>query len=981
MKIFYILALICLLFVLVPPASAVAQIAWTKTIGYCVTAIDINQAGTLILVGLGNGSIFAYDTTGNITWTNSTNATAGSRAIKKIAADSSGNIAWANMAGENGYIAYTGISAGKVSPGTNVTDVAIMSDGSRYATTELSPPSLKIHYPNGSDFVYNTTFTGATWSKIGYDPSGAWVVTASQSSNVLYFWNLTTWTGWEEFNPAHTPVKTPDQINIDTFPYRQNISVEGSGSKGLTFHQTTNVTYIQKLNNSYYEYNPANTGNYFYWTRPGYVADTQSTLLNLSWINTSNSNYYVVLKPGYTNYTIYYGKTYTNSIINYDYRTNGTIINAMFNSSGTWTAPSTVISISNLTIVGSGGFGGNGGFAVPMISKNGGGGFGGNSGQIVYNSSIISVTPGNGYTITIGSSGFNSSAFGSTALYGVNGMNGCDACNNGTTPTAGMNGFLYIPLIFSSTGGSNECGSPPGENNASGYGSGGGGGRGGTYCYVVDHYHTLGGAGGSGAPGIVNFTFNTVEMESYYYGTTPTASYNFTIQSQQSASTLSQPSSKAYAGNILGISVPATGTLASIITDTIFYQQYISSMGFGTTYNATLSSGYAALFAGVPYTVSASNSGAASIEGRGAYGNIYDAGGVAKASALTGGTIRSADVAMSSGIFAAFGGDEGKLYMLSREGSSNWYSYFTGTADTPINAVAVAWDGSSVSVGRFGGTLEYYITNVTIPVTPTPAPNVEATVYAFKDGAAYQSQLITIYSSASAPSSWIPETSLYTDGLGKITYTTTPGTYYKFVVNNVVGTESGEAEEIWQSNAASTTIYIYSLSSITPYEWNAYYVTSTNNVTVVYTDSIPATNVMVTIRDLKTNLDVMTRSYSSTSAFTLEYHDVSGTGSYQVSVVINRMGVSIRDQRMVTSPNTYGITFPIDNYIKWAISTLAIMIIAGLFGYSNSKRGALALVVFTVVLMLFDMLPWSMSVIVSLAAILAVMSLFSSRVQ
>jgi hypothetical protein len=470
-------------------------------------------------------------------------------------------------------------------------------------------------------------------------------------------------------------------------------------------------------------------------------------------------------------------------------------------------------------------------------------------------------------------------------------------------------------------------------------------------------------------------------MESYYYGTTPTASYNFTIQSQQSASTLSQPSSKAYAGNILGISVPATGTLASIITDTIFYQQYISSMGFGTTYNATLSSGYAALFAGVPYTVSASNSGAASIEGRGAYGNIYDAGGVAKASALTGGTIRSADVAMSSGIFAAFGGDEGKLYMLSREGSSNWYSYFTGTADTPINAVAVAWDGSSVSVGRFGGTLEYYITNVTIPVTPTPAPNVEATVYAFKDGAAYQSQLITIYSSASAPSSWIPETSLYTDGLGKITYTTTPGTYYKFVVNNVVGTESGEAEEIWQSNAASTTIYIYSLSSITPYEWNAYYVTSTNNVTVVYTDSIPATNVMVTIRDLKTNLDVMTRSYSSTSAFTLEYHDVSGTGSYQVSVVINRMGVSIRDQRMVTSPNTYGITFPIDNYIKWAISTLAIMIIAGLFGYSNSKRGALALVVFTVVLMLFDMLPWSMSVIVSLAAILAVMSLFSSRVQ
>ena len=1015
MKIVYFAIALCLILLLFQPVNAgVAQLAWSKTIGYCVTAIDTNSIGSALYVGLGNGSIFAYDTAGNVTWANVTNSTATNRAIKKIVADGAGDIAWISMANETGYISNTGTVAGIVrGTMTNISDVAIMGDGSKYATTELSPPSLKLRYQNGTPYLYNTTFTGAMWSKIGYDPNGEWVVTASQSSNVLYFWNISAWTGWEEFNPTHV-AKNASQIFLDIFPYRQNISVEGSGSKGLTFHQTTNITYLQKLNNSYYEYNPANTGNYFYWTRSGYLNESQIGILNLSWIN--NSNYYVVLKPGYTNYTIYYGQTYTSSIINLDWVTNGTLYYETFTCSTTWNVPFRVTSVNVLAVGGGGGGNGEGGAgggvnetssavivpvngSVSVIVGNGGNEAGGEE------SSFTSNVTGGGGARGAGTGAQLPSGF-PTIHYngswcsrglagpggggaGVNGdpsvNNGGGGCNGGTGGNGLLSTFNGSSLYFAAGGGGrseSDLRSGPGAANP--LGGGGAGGRSGGTPAAGNGINGTGGGGGAdggiGGTGIVMIKYN-VSYPSYYYGTTPTASYLFTQQSQQSAITINQTSSKAYVGNILGISVPATGGLASIITDTIFYQQYFSSTGFGITYNATLLSGGPALFAGTPYTVASSNSGASSIEGRGAYGNIYDSGGVAKASALTGGTIRSADVSISSGIFAAFGGDEGKVYMLSREGSANWYSYFTGTADTPINAVAVAWDGSSVTVGRFGGTLEYYLTNVTIPVTPTPAPNAEVTVYAFKDGANYQSQPVTIYSSASSPYSWVPLEVVYTDGLGKLTYTTAPGTYYKFVVNNVAGTEHGEGEQIWQSNAASTTVYIYVLSPATPYEWNAYYTKSTSNVTVVYTDSIIATNVMVTIRDLKTNLDVMTRSFPSTSNFILEYHDVSGIGSYQVSIVINRQGISLRDQRMVSSPNTYGISFPIDDYIKWAIATIILMVVAGLFSYSHSKRGALAVVIIAVIMMLIGMLPWSMTVVASLAAIFAVMSLFSSRVQ
>jgi hypothetical protein len=607
----------------------------------------------------------------------------------------------------------------------------------------------------------------------------------------------------------------------------------------------------------------------------------------------------------------------------------------------------------------------------------------------------VPVTPGGSVTVVIGNGGAagvanssvgggkgTNSSFGSyNATGGEPGVSwvsdGTNGANGNTTiagyPTAGTGGTGDMAIYNSGCQHYTGTGDDP-TTPGSGYGAGGAGG--GFGCKEYDHgCGGYAGAGGTGAAGVVSITYPV-----YYYGNTVDTTTNATEQTRQSAVALNQSSSKDYVGTILGISVPRSGGSAGLITDTIFYNQYISNTGFGLTYCATLTGGAPALFAGTPYTVSSSNSGAATVEGRGAYGNIYDAGGVAKASSLTGGTIRSADIAMTSGVFSAFGGDEGKLYMLSRQGSSTWYSYYTGAAGTAYNAVSTSWDGAVVVAGRFGGTLEYFDTNVTIPVTPTIG-YADASVYVFKDGAEYEFQPVTIYSSTSDITNWTPVTVLTTDSSGKITYTTTVGTYYKFVVNNVVGTTEGETSKIWQSNSASTTIYMYVLSPSTPYEWNAYYNPSNHNVTVVYSDSVTPSSVTVTIKDLKTTLNVLTRTFTSTPSFTLEYHDTLQNGTYQVNIVINRLNMTVRDQRIVTSPDTYGISLPVDNYIIWAISTIILMIIAGLFGYANSRRGALAVVVIAFLFMWFGLLPWNMVSIAMLAAIFAVMSLFASRVQ
>jgi hypothetical protein len=1012
MKFSYFLLALCLLILILPVSAGTAQQSWYNDTegGGCVTAVDSNSAGTLVIAGYWNGNITAYTMTVNTTdnnvsavvaWrnrTNNTGATNTRNAIRKIVADSSGNIVWMNDRNETGYISSTGAVGSKINSTTqNISDIALRADGGMYAATYLrsgtTPSKIVIYNTDGSIYAQNTSFgTSANWTNVGFDPNNQWIITSNQSHNRLYYWNITSWTGWEEFNPTHTASKNLSQQFIDSFPYRESINITASAStKGIIFvNNTTNTSTVLKINDTLYQYNRINIGTYFWWQRTGNLSNAtnvseqpQNGLLNLSYVN--GNYYYVVFRPitGVTNYTFYMGNgTLNNSVTNQTWTNNGTLFRQNISASATWNVPARVEAV-NLTMYGGGGGGQTGSTAHPGVRT----GTGGTAAALTQQNNVI-VTPGGTATITIGNGGAANTIGGTTTFN--NGTNSYTATGGATgsgyTGAPGGAGNTSIPSYpTATTGGTgfdedwNCVGSNynPGSAGGAGYGAGGGGG-GGYYDYNCGYYYP--GAGGAGAAGIIQISYYINDVPVYYYGATPTTTLH-SFEVRQTSNAINQTSVQDYVGTIVGLSVPSNGGLASIITDTIFYQQYISSSGFGSYYCATLSTGGYALFAGTPHDVKASNSGTASIEGRGSYGNIYDSGAVARASSLTGNTIRSVDSAMSSGLFAAFGGDEGKIYMLSKEGASSWYSYYTGGIASPIQAVAVGWNGECVILGRGDGRFEYYVTNVSIAPVPTTA-YADAQLRVYKDGSAYASQPVTIYSSSVTPYVWTPIGTSYTDGGGTLTYTTTTGVYYKFVVNNVPGTTNGEGEVIWQSNTASTVVQIFILSASTPYEWNAYYNTASNNVTVMYSDKITPTSVVVTIKDLKTNLDVLTRVYYSTPSFVLEYRDQSGTGSYQVTVLINRMGNAIvRDQRIVTSPNAYGTILPNDQYITWAISTFVLMLIAGMFSYSNSKRGALAVVVIAVLMMWFKLLPMSMMTVAMLAAIFAVMSLFASRVQ
>ncbi len=216
-----------------------------------------------------------------------------------------------------------------------------------------------------------------------------------------------------------------------------------------------------------------------------------------------------------------------------------------FTTSGTWTCPAGVTSVT----VECWGGGGGGGFGRSTKGAAGGGGGGG-----AYASSVITVTPGNNYTMTIGASGTGGAAsgtagtnggvtsFGVTTVIAAGGIFGAGIATNnagsggaggtvagstGTTRFAGGTGANGVNgTVVTSGGGGGGAGAntlsdgangalrvggtgvAPGGNGGNGadnlagtagstFGAGGAGG----------HRNNNNRAGGDGAPGLVRITY------------------------------------------------------------------------------------------------------------------------------------------------------------------------------------------------------------------------------------------------------------------------------------------------------------------------------------------------------------------------------------------------------------------------------------------------------------------------------------------
>ena len=614
MKFSYGLLAICLLILICPLVSAgTAQLGWYNDTegGGCVTAVDTNDDGTLVIAGYWNGNITAYNIVVNVSnssasatvaWhyrTNTTLAMTTNNTIKKIVADENGNFAWITER-EAGYISSAGAVGSQKLFYQNCSDVALRP-GSVYAVTSLRsgaiPSNITVYTIGGTLYAQNSSFgTNANWTSIGYDPNNEWIVTSNQSSNRLYFWNITTWTGWEQFNPTHTASKNASQQFIDSFPYREGISITdpASGEASLTFINTGGVSYITQINNSHFYYNAANTGSYFYWTN-GTLLNTsnvlfnQTNILNLSTIG-SDGNYHVVLRRGITNFVAYFGNA-SYSYSNGTWVPNNTLYNVNFTSSGTWQAPTSITSV-NVTLVGGGGGGQQGRYSAS-------GGTGGSAGNFT-KWNLISVTPGSNYVVSLGAGGGSGTKGSNTSFENVasaiylNTTGGI--AGTGYLFTNGTNGTQNISISYSnaSNGGTsywNDCYDGPtiylaGKYGGYGYGGGGGGGAGtGGSCSAAFGY------GGAGASGVAQIGYYT--RQQYSSSTTNTGHEN-----RQTGMALNQSSVRDYVGNIVDLDVPSTGSLVSLSTETIFYQQQMLPSGFDTYWCATYPLGGYVLYPG-----------------------------------------------------------------------------------------------------------------------------------------------------------------------------------------------------------------------------------------------------------------------------------------------------------------------------------------------------------------------------------------------
>ncbi|HBG71709.1 MAG: hypothetical protein A2W93_06640 [Bacteroidetes bacterium GWF2_43_63] len=129
-----------------------------------------------------------------------------------------------------------------------------------------------------------------------------------------------------------------------------------------------------------------------------------------------------------------------------------------FTTSGSWTCPAGVTSVT----VECWGAGGGGGYGISTKGAAGGGGGGG-----AYASSVVSVTPGNSYTITIGAGGSGGTSTGTAAIAG-------EASSFNTTSVIAAGGGAGTGVTSNTSGGAGAGGTVAASTGSTKYAGGAG---------------------------------------------------------------------------------------------------------------------------------------------------------------------------------------------------------------------------------------------------------------------------------------------------------------------------------------------------------------------------------------------------------------------------------------------------------------------------------------------------------------------------
>ena len=456
-----------------------------------------------------------------------------------------------------------------------------------------------------------------------------------------------------------------------------------------------------------------------------------------------------------------------------------------------------------------------------------------------------------------------------------------------------------------------------------------------------------------------NYTGSTPQHTQVTYTNTSVFTGTYQAKTKSILSIYTQQASKTLTGNIMAMSLSDRGDWLGTVTTSRIYHDQINDAGFSTDYNTALGS------TGTVYDVATANGAAMSVVGQGQITDIYSMSASRVGTYTAGGAVTHVDIADKNALWAASGGEDGKVYVFSKDASSNWYLEYSSDSENPITALRMSARGEYVLAGRTN-SLTLYQTN-TPTVTTT---DFWFTLYAYKDSDSYRNAAINV--SVYSGNQWNNFAQGLTDSAGKYVVQLTAGQTYKFEIGN------GEKILIYMASPSVTsqTVSIYSSPISTSIEYNAVWDSSTNSIKFNYTDTSAQTEA-VTVKIVRTdNWDtVYDQTFNNQQTIQQSLPIIDDTTSYKVEFSVRRVSGVTRNTFIVSSSRDI-IPIPLDQNIKNILFCGMLFVIAGLFSYLSAFRGPIvvSLVAGFFIYIGWVTIPWEWFVITVAVAIVASMS-------
>ena len=448
--------------------------------------------------------------------------------------------------------------------------------------------------------------------------------------------------------------------------------------------------------------------------------------------------------------------------------------------------------------------------------------------------------------------------------------------------------------------------------------------------------------------------------------TTYTGAVPFTgtteLRTKPTLSIYNLQTTKTLTGNIQAISLSDRGDWIGTATASRIYHDQITDVGFGTEYYAALGS------TGTIYDIATANGAAMSVLGQGQITDIYSMSASRVGTYTAGGAVTHVDIADKNALWAASGGEDGKVYVFSKDASSNWYLEYSSDSENPVTALRMSARGEYVLAGR-SGSLTLYQTNTPELVNT----DFWFTLYTYRDSDSYRSAAINV-SVYNINNQWQPFAEGLTDSVGKYVVKLTAGNTYKFDVAN------GQKILIYQATPSITSqvVSIYSSPVSAAVTYEAEWDPEIGGVTFDYADSSGQTQTVI-VRITRTDnwQTVYQQTFTGQQSIEQAVPIMDDTVGYKVEISATRSSGVTRNTFFVSASRDI-VPIPLDRNVMNILFSCLLIFLAGLFSYISAVRGALVVALCAVLFVYMGWLtiPWYW---LTVAVVLAFVAGFTQR--